>query len=116
MRCSNSRAERLCGRYPWQLSGGMLQSANLCRALMHEPRSCFSTSRSARSTSSPAKNCGASLQALWMTQIEADRAARHARPARGWLSGERICVMSSRPGRILDDSAGHVCAAANVAK
>ena len=25
-------------RYPWQLSGGMLQRANLCRALIHEPR------------------------------------------------------------------------------
>ena len=24
--------------YPWQLSGGMLQRANLCRALIHEPR------------------------------------------------------------------------------
>ena len=25
-------------RFPWQLSGGMLQRANLCRALIHEPR------------------------------------------------------------------------------
>mgnify|MGYP000231548650 CR=1 FL=1 len=25
-------------RYPWQLSGGMLQRASLCRALIHEPR------------------------------------------------------------------------------
>src|SRR6478735_2824257 len=25
-------------RYPWQLSGGMLQRANLCRALIHQPR------------------------------------------------------------------------------
>lgn len=25
-------------KYPWQLSGGMLQRANLCRALIHEPR------------------------------------------------------------------------------
>ncbi len=26
------------GHFPWQLSGGMLQRANLCRALIHEPR------------------------------------------------------------------------------
>ncbi len=25
-------------KYPWQLSGGMQQRANLCRALIHEPR------------------------------------------------------------------------------
>ena len=25
-------------KFPWQLSGGMLQPANLCRALIHEPR------------------------------------------------------------------------------
>ena len=25
-------------KYPWQLSGGMLQRASLCRALIHEPR------------------------------------------------------------------------------
>jgi len=24
-------------RYPWQLSGGMQQRSNLCRALIHEP-------------------------------------------------------------------------------
>ena len=46
--------------YPWQLSGGMLQRANLCRALIHEPRCCCSTSPSVRSTSSPARSCGRS--------------------------------------------------------
>ena len=25
-------------KYPWQLSGGMLQRASLCRALIHEPQ------------------------------------------------------------------------------
>ena len=33
-------ASRSCGygdKYPWQLSGGMLQRASLCRALIHEP-------------------------------------------------------------------------------
>jgi NitT/TauT family transport system ATP-binding protein len=45
-------------KHPWQLSGGMLQRASLCRALVHEPQLLMSTSRSARSTSSPARNSG----------------------------------------------------------
>jgi NitT/TauT family transport system ATP-binding protein len=29
--------DKFANHYPWQLSGGMLQRANLCRALVHEP-------------------------------------------------------------------------------
>ena len=32
------RARGLRDKYPWQLSGGMMQRASLCRALMHEPQ------------------------------------------------------------------------------
>ena len=42
-----------------QLSGGQRQRVALARALAIEPRSCCSTSRSARSTPRCARNCGA---------------------------------------------------------
>lgn len=88
--------------FPWQLSGGMLQRANLCRALIHEPRMLlldepFGALQFTR------EELWAILQNLWMTHKPTVLLVTHDLREAGFLSS-RICVMSARPGRILDDS------------
>lgn len=87
-------------RYPWQLSGGMQQRANLCRALIHDPVLLM--------LDEPFGALDAfTREELW--QVMAELHARHRftvvlvthdlREA-AYLA-DRIFVMSARPGRII---------------
>ena len=58
--------------------------------------------RSARWTSSPAKRLWSILQQLWMLHQPTVLLVTHDLREAGFL-GSRICVMSARPGRLLDD-------------
>ena len=92
------------GHYPWQLSGGMLQRANLCRALVHEPRLLLLDEPFGALDQFTREELWGILQTLWMTHRPTVLLVTHDLREAGYLAG-RICVMSSRPGRILDDSA-----------
>ena len=71
-------------RYPWQLSGGMLQRANLCRALIHEPR--MLAARRALRRARPVHPRGTVVDPAGpLDDPQADRAAGDARSARGRL-------------------------------
>ena len=87
-------------RYPWQLSGGMLQRANLCRALIHEPRMLLLDEPFGALDQFTREELWSILQELWIAhKLLVTHDLREAA-----FLGSRICVMSARPGRILDDS------------
>jgi NitT/TauT family transport system ATP-binding protein len=90
--------------YPWQLSGGMLQRANLCRALVHEPRLLLLDEPFGALDQFTREELWGTLQSLWITHRPTVLLVTHDLREAGYLAS-RICVMSARPGRILDDSA-----------
>ncbi|AOO80138.1 ABC transporter ATP-binding protein [Bosea vaviloviae] len=92
------------GKYPWQLSGGMLQRANLCRALIHEPRMLLLDEPFGALDQFTREELWAVLQELWLAHRPTVLLVTHDLREAGFLAS-RICVMSARPGRILDDSA-----------
>jgi NitT/TauT family transport system ATP-binding protein len=90
--------------YPWQLSGGMLQRANLCRALIHEPRLLLLDEPFGALDQFTREELWSILQDLWLTHRPTVLLVTHDLREAGFLAS-RICVMSARPGRIIDDSA-----------
>jgi NitT/TauT family transport system ATP-binding protein len=90
-------------RFPWQLSGGMLQRANLCRALIHEPRLLLLDEPFGALDQFTREELWAILQDLWLTHRPTVLLVTHDLREAGFLA-ERICVMSARPGRIIDDA------------
>jgi len=94
---------RFAGHYPWQLSGGMLQRANLCRALVHEPRLLLLDEPFGALDQFTREELWGALQSLWMKLKPTVLLVTHDLKEAGFLAS-RICVMSARPGRIVDDS------------
>jgi len=91
-------------KFPWQLSGGMLQRANLCRALIHEPRLLLLDEPFGALDQFTREELWAILQELWLAHRPTVLLVTHDLREAGFLAS-RICVMSARPGRIIDDSA-----------
>ena len=92
------------GKYPWQLSGGMLQRANLCRALIHEPRLLLLDEPFGALDQFTREELWAIMQELWLAHRPTVLLVTHDLREAGFLAS-RICVMSARPGRIIDDAA-----------
>jgi NitT/TauT family transport system ATP-binding protein len=91
-------------RFPWQLSGGMMQRANLCRALVHDPDLLLLDEPFGALDQFTREELWATMQDLWMSKKLTVLLVTHDLREAAFL-GNRICVMSARPGRILDDSA-----------
>src|ERR1700760_157947 len=90
-------------KYPWQLSGGMLQRASLCRALIHEPQLLMLDEPFGALDQFTREELWAIMQELWMTHKPTVVLVTHDLKEAGFLAN-RICVMAARPGRIIDDS------------
>jgi NitT/TauT family transport system ATP-binding protein len=90
-------------KHPWQLSGGMLQRASLCRALVHEPQLLMLDEPFGALDQFTREELWAVMQELWMKLKPTVVLVTHDLKEAGYLAN-RICVMRSRPGQIIDDA------------
>jgi NitT/TauT family transport system ATP-binding protein len=86
---------------PWQLSGGMLQRASLCRALIHEPQLLLLDEPFGALDQFTREELWAIMQDLWLDRRPTVVLVTHDLREAAYLAN-RICVMSARPGRILE--------------
>ena len=86
---------------PWQLSGGMLQRASLCRALVHEPELLLLDEPFGALDQFTREELWDIMQTLWIVKRPTVLLVTHDLRESAYLAN-RICVMSARPGRILE--------------
>jgi NitT/TauT family transport system ATP-binding protein len=92
--------DEFAARYPWELSGGMQQRANLCRALVHEPQLLMLDEPFAALDAFTREELWSVMQALWLTRRFSAILVTHELREAVFLA-DCVHVMSSRPGRIL---------------
>jgi NitT/TauT family transport system ATP-binding protein len=90
-------------KHPWQLSGGMLQRASLCRALIHEPQLLMLDEPFGALDQFTREELWAIMQELWLKLRPTVLLVTHDLKEAGYLAN-RICVMRARPGQIIDDA------------
>ena len=90
-------------KHPWQLSGGMLQRASLCRALVHEPQLLMLDEPFGALDQFTREELWGVMQELWMRWKPTVVLVTHDLKEAGYLAN-RVCVMRSRPGQIIDDA------------
>ena len=89
-------------KYPWQLSGGMQQRVSLCRALVHEPTLLLLDEPFGALDQFTREELWEVLQKLWMKEKPTVLLVTHDLTEAAYLAN-RICIMQSRPGRIIRD-------------
>jgi NitT/TauT family transport system ATP-binding protein len=94
-------------KQPWQLSGGMLQRASLCRALIHDPELLLLDEPFGALDQFTREELWGILQNLWLDSKPTVLLVTHDLREAAYL-GTRICVMSPRPGKIIDDQRVHL--------
>ena len=87
-------------RYPWQLSGGMQQRSNLCRALIHEPEIMMLDEPFGALDAFTREELWGIMQQLWIERRFTAILVTHDLREAVYLA-DTVYVMSRRPGRIL---------------
>ncbi|MFG1399714.1 ABC transporter ATP-binding protein [Roseixanthobacter pseudopolyaromaticivorans] len=87
-------------RMPWQLSGGMQQRAQLCRALIHEPSILLLDEPFAALDTFTREDLWSVLQDLWLFRKCTIVLVTHELREAVYLA-QTVHVMSSRPGRLI---------------
>lgn len=87
-------------KYPWQLSGGMQQRANLCRALIHEPALLMLDEPFGALDAFTREELWSVMQNLWVEKKFTAVLVTHDLREAAYLSNT-VHVMSKRPGQIV---------------
>jgi NitT/TauT family transport system ATP-binding protein len=88
-------------KMPWQLSGGMQQRAQLCRALIHEPSILMLDEPFAALDAFTREELWGVLQALWTFRKCTIILVTHELREAAFLA-DTVHVMSARPGRVVE--------------
>jgi NitT/TauT family transport system ATP-binding protein len=87
-------------KFPWQLSGGMQQRSNLCRALIHEPEILMLDEPFGALDAFTREELWGVMQALWLEQRFTSVLVTHDLREAVYLA-DTVYVMSRRPGKIV---------------
>jgi NitT/TauT family transport system ATP-binding protein len=87
-------------KYPWQLSGGMQQRANLCRALIHQPELLMLDEPFGALDAFTREELWSVMQNLWLEKRFTAVLVTHDLREAVYLANT-VYVMSKRPGQII---------------
>ena len=91
-------------KHPWELSGGMLQRASLCRALIHDPELLMLDEPFGALDQFTREELWAIMQDLWIARRPTVMLVTHDLKEASYLAN-RIMVMRARPGHVVEDCA-----------